>query len=127
IGFCFLQATVLWADGFTYIDFASFSTRECRTKPMTDFVHDGAVKIPFTTDFLSLIGTHNLLGQWQDDVVHSRIHEIFEEYFLAALFFMNARIVGKIVSDRLVTMTQISRTKWGVHYFHRRLQSAFGW
>ena len=74
-----------------------------------------------------MLGLHQALGDRQNYVAHAGVHEVFEENLLAALGFMNSRIVGQIVGNRLITVSQIGGAERRVHHLHRRSQTAFRW
>jgi len=42
-----------------------------------------------------------------------------------SLLLMHSRIIRQIVRYRLIAVSKVSRSKWSVHHFHRRLQSMF--
>ena len=92
---------------------------------MRNFVHDRGQQIALRGSLGRLILAHDSLCHWQNNVVHARVHEIFEENLLRALLFMDTRIIGQVVGDRLVTVEQISCPEGCVHHFHRGYLALF--
>ena len=64
-----------------------------------------------------------ILRQRQNYVFDPRIHEVLEEDFLAALLFMDSRIVRQIVGHGLVAMAQVAHAVRRVHHFHRSFET----
>jgi hypothetical protein len=109
--------------GFTNVDLLPGLPSERGTETVTDLVHHHHRQISLGTRLCGLIGAHHTLRQRQDHEVDARIHVVLEEDFLAADFLVNARIVRKIVGDRLISVTEIARAERRVHHFHRRLMT----
>jgi hypothetical protein len=96
-------------------------------KLVRDLVQQRGRHVALGRRLLSLAGLHQKLGDGQDHYGHARVHEVFEEDFLGALFLMNARVVRQIVGDGLVAVPQIAGAKRRVHDLHGREVTVLRW
>ncbi len=123
VGLCLLESGLERTDCLTDVDFPVRGARICRSDAVTDLVHHDHRQVSLHRCERGLIRPHEKLGDRQNDVVHARIHVVLEEDALASFLLVNAGIIRKVVSDRLITMAQITSAERGIHHFHRRLTS----
>ena len=76
-------------------------------------------EIPIAGCLGRLVLTHQPLRNRKHDVINACIHKVFEKDLLRTLLLMDPGIVGQIIGDGLISMTQIAGTEWSVHHFHR--------
>ena len=80
----FFQAAIGRPDRFPNVNLAGRSAGERRPESMRHLMHDRVQQVSFTGRFRRLRRKHQMLGHGQNYVIHPRIHEILEKYFLAS-------------------------------------------
>ena len=83
-------------------------------------MHHRGCEITVARSLRGLVRAQQALGNRENDVSDSRVHEILEKDFLRAFLLMNPRIVGKIIGYSLIAMPQITGAERSIHHFHRR-------
>ena len=121
------SAAVDAANRLADVDLPAVAPREGGPEAVRDLVHHDRRQVPFGRSAPRLRRIHHAGGKRQDHFLHPCVHEVLEEDLLGPLLFVDARIVGQVVGDRLVAVPQIAGPERRVHHLHRRHVAADRW
>ena len=120
VGLGFFKAGEGRADGLVDGELLAADVGPGGAEAVRELVQDDGGKVAPAGDILGLFGRHQLLRDGQDDLVDAGVHEILEEDLLRAFFCVDARVVGEVVGDGLVAVTEIACAQRRVGDNHRR-------
>src|SRR6516164_7010430 len=93
VGFGLFESGILMANCLANVGFSRCAAGVGRTEAVRDFVQRDEIEQTVASDELRLIGRHQALRDGQNDVIHSRVHEILPENLLRTFLLVDARIV----------------------------------